>query len=249
MNPELEPSPLTCTGEELYSIVSSTNRTRLLLCLSNPMLSEEHIQSLLRNPRITKEIIQTIHDRFSKSYKVQFGIANCPKTPYSLSMRLLQSLFWNDLVRIVENYRLFPPLRRLAENYLREKVSGLTLGEKKSLARTAPRAVIGLLKSEQEPSVLACLLRNPRFVEEDLLPIISNEFTPIGILETIASDRQWTNRYSVRLALARNLRTPLRFTLSFLSKLQKKDLEVLMKAPQTPFLVRAAADRILAGQY
>ncbi len=220
-----------------------------MLCLSNPVLSEEHILSLLRNPHITKEIIQTVHDRFSKSYKVQFGIVNCPKTPYTLSMRLLQTLFWNDLVRIAENYRLFPPLRRSAENYLREKVSGLTLGEKKTLARTAPRPVIGLLKTELEPSVFGCLLRNPRFVEEDLLPIISNELTPVGVLETIASDRQWTNRYPVRLALVRNLRTPLRFTLSFLSKLQKRDLEILAKDAQTPHLIRAAADRILTGEY
>ncbi len=249
MNAEMEPSPLTCSGEELYSILTSTNRTRLLLCLANPLLSEEHILSLLRNPHITKEIIQAVHDRFNKSYKVQFGIVNCPKTPYSLSMRLLQMLFWNDLVRIVENYRLFPPLRRAAENYLREKVSGLTLGEKKTLARTAPRSVIGMLKTEVEPSVLGCLLRNPRFVEEDLMMIINNEFTPVEVLETIAADRQWTNRYPVRLALVRNLRTPLHTTLSFLSKLQKKDLEVLAQDPLTPHLVRAAADRILTGEY
>ncbi len=249
MRTELEPSPLTCSGEELYSVVSSSNRTRMLLCLSNPLISEEHILSLLRNPHITQEIIQTVHDRFNKSYKVQFGIVNCPKTPYSLSMRLLQALFWNDLVKICENYRLLPPLRRYAENYLREKVYGLTMGEKKTLARTAPRSLIGLLKAETEPSVFGCLLRNPRFVEADLLPVINYEFTPIPILEVIASDRQWTNRYPIRLALVRNARTPLRFTLSFLSKLQKKDLILLIKAPLTPYLVRAAADRILIGEY
>jgi hypothetical protein len=246
---EREISPLTCSGEELYSLVSGSNRTYLLLCLSNPLISEEHILSLLRNPRITKEIIQTVHDRFNKSYKIQFGIVNCPKTPYTLSMRLVQSLFWNDLVRISENYRLFPPLRRTAENYLREKISGLTLGEKKTLARTAPRSVFGLLKTETEPSVFSCLLRNPRFVEEDLLPVINHELTPVSILEAIASDRQWTNRYPIRLALVRNTKTPLRFSLSFLSRLQKSDLESLIKAPKTASLIRLAADRILTGRY
>jgi hypothetical protein len=249
MNAELEPSPLTCTSEELYSIVSSSNRTRLLLCLSNPFLTEEHILSLLRNPHISQEIVQTVHDRFSKSYKVQFGIVNCPKTPYALAMRLLHSLFWNDLVRICSNYRLFPPLRRAAENSLREKVSGLTIGEKKTLAKTAPRPVIGLLKNETDPSVFSCLLRNPRCVEEDLLPIINDELTPVQILETIASDRQWTNRYPIRVALVRNEKTPIRFCLSFLSKLHTRDLEQLVKARQTPYLIRLAADRILTGNY
>ena len=249
MNTELEPSPLTCSGEELYSMVCSSNRTRVLLCLSNPRLTEEHILSLLRNPHITQEIVQTVHDRFSKSYKVQFGIVNCSKTPYALAMRLVNGLFWNDLVKICANFRLSPPLRRAAENALREKVYGLTVGEKKTLAKTAPRPVIGLLTTETEPSVFSCLLRNPRFAEGDLIPVINYEMTPVQILETIASDRQWTNRYPIRLALVRNERTPLRFTLSFLSKLQKRDLEQLVRAPETPNLIRLAADRILTGNY
>jgi hypothetical protein len=249
MNAELEPSPLTCTAEELYSIVSSSNRTRLLLCLSNPHLTEDHILSLLRNPHITQEIVQTVHDRFSTSYKVQFGIVNCPKTPYVLAMRLIHTLFWNDLVRICANYRLTPPLRRAAENSLREKVYGLTVGEKKTLAKTAPRSLIGMLRNETDPSVFSCLLHNPRCVEEDLLPVINYELTPVQILETIASHRQWANRYPIRLALVRNERTPLRFTLSFLSKLQKRDLEQLVVAPQTPHLIRLAANRILTGNY
>lgn len=249
MSLELDPSPLTCSREELYAIVSSSNRTRLLLCLSNPVLTEEHILSLLRNPHITQELVQTIHDRFNKSYKVQFGIVNCPKTPYTLSMRLLQTLFWNDLARIAANYRLSPALRRSAENHLREKVYGLTLGEKKTLAKTAPRALIGLLKTETEPSVFSCLLQNPRFVEEDLLPLINHDLTPVAILEAIAANRQWTNRYPIRLALVRNERTPLRFSLSFLSKLQKRDLEQLVQATQTPHLLRLAAERILTGRY
>jgi hypothetical protein len=244
-----ELSPLTCSSEELYTILSGSNRSLLLLCLSNPKLSEDHVLSLLRNPHITTEIIQAIHDRFSKSYKVQFGIVNCPKTPYTLSVRLLQSLFWNDLVRICANYRLFPPLRRSAENYLREKVSGLTIGEKKTLAKTAPRSLIGMLKTDSDPSVFASLLHNPRLVEEDLLPILTNELTPVGVLEAIAADRQWTNRYPIRLALVRNVRTPLRFSLLFLSKLKKVDLEQLTRTPDTPDLVQAAADRILAGKY
>ena len=220
-----------------------------MLCLSNPHITEEHLLSLLRNPHISQEIIQTVHDRFNKSYKVQFGIVNCAKTPYSLSLRLLQFLFWNDLIRICGNYRLFPPLRRTAENYLRDKASGLTVGEKKTLARTAPRALIAMLKTESEPSVLECLLRNPRLVEEDIVPLVANELTPVPILETVASDRQWTNRYTVRLALVRNSKTPLRIRLSFLSRIQKNDLETLIHAPLTAHLIRAAAERILIGEY
>jgi hypothetical protein len=190
-----------------------------------------------------------VYERFAKSYKVQFAIVNCPKAPYTLAMRLLSSLFWNDLIRICANYRLFPPLRRTAENYLRDKVSGLTVGERKTLARTAPRSLIGMLKNETEPSVFACLLRNPRLIEEDVVPIAASELTPVPILEVLAADRLWTNRYSVRLGLVRNAKTPLRFRLHLLSRIQKADLQALVKMPFTNHLVRAAAERIVAGEY
>jgi hypothetical protein len=242
-------SPVHCTSQELFSLVCSANKSHLLLCLSNPRITEDHIISLLRNPHITHEIIQSVYERFGKSYKVQFAIVNCAKAPYVLAMRLLPGLFWNDLIRICGNYRLFPPLRRLAENYLRDKVSGLTVGERKTLARTAPRSLIGLLKNETEPSVFACLLRNPRLIEEDVVPLVANEFTPVAILETLAADRQWTNRYAVRLGLVRNSKTPLRFRLHLLSKIHKEDLRALVKTPFTNHLVRAAAERIVAGEY
>jgi hypothetical protein len=190
-----------------------------------------------------------VYERFAKSYKVQFAIVNCPKAPYTLAMRLLSSLFWNDLIRICANYRLFPPLRRIAENYLRDKVSGLTVGERKTLARTAPRSLIGMLKNETEPSVFACLLRNPRLIEDDVVPIVASELTPVPILEVVAADRLWTNRYSVRLGLVRNAKTPLRFRLHLLSRIQKADLQALVKMPFTNHLVRAAAERIVAGEY
>ncbi len=220
-----------------------------MLCMSNPSLTEEHLMSLLRNPHITQEIVQAVFDRFSKSYKIQAGIVNCKKAPYTLSLRILPSLFSSDLVRIAENYRLYPPLRRAAENYLKEKYTALTPGEKKTLARTAPRSLIGLLKTEKDPGVFTCLLRNPRLIEEDLTALANNELTPVGILEALAMDKQWANRYQIRLALVRNSRTPLRLSLSFLSRLQKPDLTTLIESPRTPSLVSAAALRILTGDY
>jgi hypothetical protein len=249
MSSERESTPLTCSSEELYTFVSSSNRSWLMLSLSNPRVTEEHVLALLRNPHITQELLQSIHERFSKSYRIQFGIANCPKTPYPLAMRLIQTLFWNDLVKISENFRLFPPLRRTAENYLRDKISGLTVGEKKTLARTAPRSLIGQLKTETEPAVFECLLQNPRLIEEDLLQVLHHELTPGAILEKIAANRQWTARYPVRLALARSAKIPLRIRLSLLSKLHKSDLEHLAKDDQNPDLVRMAAERILDGRY
>lgn len=247
----MQTSPLTCSTEELYGVVSSRNRSHLLLSLSNPLITEDHIVALLRNPILTPEIIHAISERFdwASSYKIQFGIVNCVKTPHTLAMRLLGVLFWQDLVKITDNIRLNARLRRAAENRLHEKIVDLTLGERISLARTAPRAIISMLKGDREPRVFEALLRNPKLMEDDLIQVINDELTPAPILKVIGYDRQWTNRYAVKLALVRNFNTPMPLALGFLSKLRKQDLKLITSSPHAPELVRRAADRILAGDY
>jgi hypothetical protein len=246
-----ELSPLTCTAEELHTVVSGRNPTWLRLCLSNPRITENHLLSLLRNPRIVPEIIQTISrkEEWISSYKLQVAIVNCPKTPFPLALRMVQMLFWRDLLKIAGNFRLSPKVRRSAENQLRDKVQDLTLGEKVALARTAPRPVISFLRWQDEPEVIRALLRNSHLVEDDIMVMINEETTPKYILEAIGSDFKWSLQYPIRVALVRNKKTPLNISLKFLSRLQKQDLKALAEAPYTPELLRRTAIRILSGEY
>jgi hypothetical protein len=247
----MEVSPLTCTSEQLFTVVSSQNSNWLLLALSNPAITEDHVIALLRNPSITAEIIHNISDRmdWTSSYRIQVALVNCPKTALTSAMRLMQMLFWNDLVKTAANYRIAPRLRRLAENQLREKIPTLTLGEKISLAQTGPRNVIPLLRVEKDVKVVQALLRNSHLLEEDVLVMINNDMTPAATLATIAANYKWSVRYPVRLALVRNEKTPLAFVLHSLSKLKKTDLHALIHASGTRPLVRRSAERLLEGKY
>jgi len=247
----MDVSPLTCTAEELFGVVARPDRKRLLLSLSNPNFTEDHVIALLRNPAVNQEIVSEISERYDwlASYKVQCAIVNCPKTPHVLAMRLLHALFWNDLLKTSLNLRLNPRIRRAAENYLRDKISGLTLGERINLARTGPRTIVLFLKNDDESRVITALLRNPHTVEEDVLAMINNELAIPSVLRAIGQDYKWKVRYSIRLALVRNSRTPIGVALGFLSKLRKPDLDVIAKAPHTRELIRRAAERILAGEY
>jgi hypothetical protein len=231
--------------------VSSQNSKWLLLSLSNPAMTEDHVIALLRNPSITAEVIHNISDRldWTSSYRIQVALVNCPKTAPASAMRLMQMLFWNDLVKTAANYRISPQLRRLAENYLREKIPSLTIGEKISLAKTGPRNVITILRTEKERKVMQALLRNSHLLEDDVLVMINNDMTPAASLATIAADYKWSVRYAIRLALVRNEKTPLSFVLSSLSKLKKTDLQALIHAPGIPELVRRSAERIVEGRY
>lgn len=246
-----EISPLTCSAEELYSVVARPNKKWLRLCLSNPAMSEDHVVALLRNPGIHAEIVRSIveNPNWIKSHKVQFSVVNCPKTPFPIAMRLLPFLFWNDLTKICGNFRLSPPLRRTAERHLMEKSSAMTPGEKKTLCRSAPRNLIPLLRKEQDRDVFSALLQNPRMIEEDVIAVIRNERTPPPILQIIASNRKWSHRNAIQMALVQNVKTPLAVALSFVSRLRKPDLEALVQSPYSTELIRATAQRILSGDY
>jgi hypothetical protein len=247
----MDVSPLTCTATELYTVVSGSNPKNLRLSLSNPAIQEDHLLALLRNARITQDIVELIceHNDWISSYRLQAAIVNCAKTPYTIAMRLIQLLFWHDLLKTASNLKLGPRIRRAAENYLKARISEMSLGEKMTLARTCPRPLIGHLRGENELKVIAELLRNPQLVEDDIVLMINDERTARSVLLTIGRDFKWSVRYPIRLALVRNVRTPLHLALSILSKLKKQDLEPISKAPQTPELIRRAAERILSGEY
>lgn len=214
-------------------------------------MTEDHVIALLRNSMVTQDLIQEILERldWASSYKVQNAVVNCPKTGHAMSLRLLHMLFWNDLVKIIANPRLNPRLRRAAERQLTEKIRELTVGEKMTVARTGPRAVIHLLLHEDDDRILQALFRNPNMMEVDILMLINDELTPSEILKSIGSDYKWSMRYAIRLALVRNNKTPLPLALSFLSKLRKSDLRALNKAPATRELIKRTAYRILEGRY
>jgi hypothetical protein len=99
----MEVSALTCTASELYIVVSGSNPKNLRLSLSNPSIQEDHLLVLLRNARITQDIVELIceHNDWIASYRVQTAIVNCAKTPYTIAMRLIQLLFWHDLLKTV----------------------------------------------------------------------------------------------------------------------------------------------------
>lgn len=223
----------------------------LRLCLSNPAMTPQHVVLLLRNHHVTQDMVETICDNqeWLEQQSVKFAIVNCPKTPHAVGMRMLQLLYWNDLLKTAGNIRISPRLRRAAENHLRDKILELTLGEKMTVARTGPRPVVAFLRNDPEARVIAALLRNPHLIEDDVIRIINDEFIPPETLSSIGADYKWSHCYPVRLALVRNERTPLPLALSLVSKLRRQDLEMLIRAPQTPELIRRAASRIVEGDY
>ncbi len=98
---------------------------------------------------------------------------------------------------------------------------------------------------DPSPRVLRSLLANRNLDEDDVLIIVNRKNLPGDILEFIARDKRWTESYPVRLALARNPRSPLSVTLSIARFLRIFDLEEITRSHFIPLVFRHKVEAMI----
>ncbi len=95
----------------------------------------------------------------------------------------------------------------------------LSLGHRRTLARTAPPERFARLGAEKDVRVARELLLNPRLTEREVVRIASRRPAQPEVLLAIGLSPRFSNRASVRSALARNPYAPPRLALRFLAHL------------------------------
>lgn len=110
--------------------------------------------------------------------------------------------------------------------------------KKAQLAAAASREEIQDLIHDPSPRVLKSLLTNKNLTEEDILIVADRKNVPPEILELILRDRRWSESYPIRLALARNPRSPLTVSLSVARFLRIFDLEEITRNHFVPLVFR-----------
>lgn len=240
----------TAGSEALRRALATAPLPYLEGALANPVLDPAHAVLVLSNPAIVPPIIQRIgrNPTWIKTYEVKAAIVLHPKTPRAMAMNLVTFLWWRDLVRVTDQTKLSPVLRRSAERLLALRLQELALGEKISLARIAGRGLIGALRAQAEPMVIRALLQNPRLMEEDALAIANGARATGPVLRALADDPRFASRPTVRKAIARHPETPASVALRIVQNLSSRDLKELSRSPRVPGLVRVAAQRLLEAR-
>lgn len=93
--------------------------------------------------------------------------------------------------------------------------------------------------------VLSAVLKNRNVTEREILIIAGRKNVPADILEVISKDKQWSRYYPIRLALARNPRSPLSVSLSVVRFLRILDLEEISRSPSVPLVFRRKVEAML----
>jgi hypothetical protein len=121
----------------------------------------------------------------------------------------------------------------------------LTLGERKSLARSWRRDVLERLLADPHAEVVALLLANPHLTQRDILCIATSRRSSPRVLHLVLGARRWGVDPRVRRALVRNPNLPTATALRLVGLLNRIELEELARDPHLSDSLAAALHRRL----
>lgn len=123
----------------------------------------------------------------------------------------------------------------------------LTLGERKSLARTHRREQILLLLRDPHPAVVTILLDNPHITEADVVRIASARPAVPASLAKLAAHPKWSVQHAVKRALVLNPSTPLADAIRIATTLRAQELRELAMDHSLPEPLRTHAAEVYAA--
>lgn len=121
----------------------------------------------------------------------------------------------------------------------------LTLGERKSLARSWDRNVLERLLVDPHADVVALLLNNPHVTETDILRIATARASSAAVLKLVLRSRRWGKAPRIRRALVRNPQLPVATALRLVGLLNRQEIREIASDPHLPPKLATALRRRL----
>jgi hypothetical protein len=233
--------------EDLPAFVYDPSAKVIRALLENRNLREKDVLIIASRKNLSGDILDSIFrdKRWAESYPVRLALARNPKTPLFAALSIARFLRLFDLVELTRSHALPVIYRRKLEALVSEKIPGMALGAKKTLAKIASGEVLMKLIQDGYPEVVKICLDNPALTEAHLYKIISRQTTAPGTIRTIAEHGNWPIRYHIKIALVRNDQSPLARTVLFLPDLRTGSLKELYRDPSLPPGIRPFIHREL----
>lgn len=124
-------------------------------------------------------------------------------------------------------------------------VQRMTVFQKIKLARVGNKEARGLLVRDRNKIVAVAAVSSPKMTDNEAVAIAQSRSVSDEVLRMVATNRQWTRNYQVKLALSTNPKTPQPMAMKFINYLQDNDLRSMVKSKDVPTAVSTHARRIL----
>ena len=128
---------------------------------------------------------------------------------------------------------------------LYKRIGTMSVMQKIKLARMGNKEARGLLIRDKNKIVATAAIRSPRINDSEITTYAKSRNLCEEVIRAIASNRDWTKNYQVKLGLATNPKCPPPIAMKFLNHLQDRDLRQIMKSKDVPSAVSSHARRLL----
>lgn len=151
---------------------------------------------------------------------------------------------------VISEYQEFrdenaPPVDERKRLTVSQRVMKMSISEKIKLATLGNREARGLLMRDTNKLVAVAVIRSPRITDGEVLSMANNRAVIDEVLRIIYGNREWTKSYAVKLALAKNPKTPLAISMRFLSTLQEGDVKALARNKNVQAGIQLMAKKML----
>lgn len=200
---------LLAEGDELFSLVQDGAPEVLRALLKNRHLAEEHLLALLRRRDLGEDLLKALyqHELATSAYRLKLALAVHPKSPTPVLQALLPHLHLFDLLGICLHPGTTPDQKLAAERTIVQRLPGVPLGNRITLARRAPSTLLVELLAGGEAPVIAAALDNPRLKEGSLVQYLSGGRATGQAIAAIFRHLRWQQLPAIRLTLLKHPQT------------------------------------------
>ncbi len=257
----------TTGGREVRAIlIRDSNKQVREAVLDSPRITEIEIVAIASSRTLNEELLRKIvaSKQWLKNYQIRLALVNNPKTPLSISLKLMTTLRNGDLKQLAKNNELSDELVTAAQRITAERdqsktqpttdekpksryqeIQDLPVPEKIKLAMTGDKELRSLLIKDSNKLVQEAVLDSPRITDEEIAAIANSRTVADELLRKIAGKREWMKNHQVRVALVNNPKTPLPAGLKILNTLMLADLKRLTTNKGISSVLSSAAHRLL----
>ena len=137
-------------------------------------------------------------------------------------------------------------LEKLPEGELDQmSIRNLPIPSKIRLAQVGNAFARGELIRDPLKIVAVAAIKSPGVTEIEAARYAGNQALPEDVIRYIASKREWTRLYGIKMSLCRNPKAPIAETARFLPFLREKDLTLLSKSKGVPSALVAQCRKLL----
>lgn len=129
-----------------------------------------------------------------------------------------------------------------------QRLFSLKTGQKIKAALTEDAQTRSFLIRDPNRLVALAVLGSPKITEAEIEGIAGMKNVSDEVLRRIGTNRDWTKKYTVINSLVKNPRTPLPIAMSFVSRLQPRDIRALTVDRNVPEAIRKSAQRFVKAQ-